>query len=141
MAASAKAIKDIGRVAGQAGLTPKPANIGGAEGIAIAAGPVTFTMVQKGDKLVIASNEQSARDALAPSAKLGDSASFKAATEELGGVEPILFVALTAVADLAKSEGDLSAEDKRILETLDSVVVGSTVNGDSQHLKGALLVK
>lgn len=140
-AASAKAIKDIGRVAGQAGLTPKPANIGGAEGIAIAAGPVTFTMVQKGDKLVIASNEQSARDALAPSAKLGDSASFKAATEELGGVEPILFVALTAVADLAKSEGDLSAEDKRILETLDSVVVGSTVNGDSQHLKGALLVK
>lgn len=140
-AASEKAIKDIGRVAGQAGLAPKPANIDGARGIAIAAGPVTVTIVQKGDKLTIASSEQAARDALAPKSTLGESSSFKAADEELNGVDPVLYVSFAPITELAKAGGDLKPEDKRILEALDAVILGSTREGDTGHLKAALLVK
>jgi len=140
-AASAKAITDIGRVAGQAGLAPKPVDLNGAKGIAIAAGRVTVTIVQKDGKLAIASNEQTARDALAPNAQLADAPAFKAADSALDGVDPFLFLDFGPIAELAKSFGDLSAEDERILKALDSLVVGSQTEGDTQHLKAALLVR
>jgi len=139
--ASAQAIKDVSRLLGQADLAPKPVDLDGAKGISIAAGPVTAYMVQKGDTLTIASSEAAARDALAPKTTLGDSASFKAADDELDGVDPAVFLAFAPLIDLAKTSKDFTAEDRRVLEALDSVILGTKTDGDARHIKAALLVR
>ena len=138
---SAKAIGEIRSVLGQAGAPAKPVTVDGAKGIAIDAGGMTILMVQQGDKVAIALGEQAARDGLAPKGTLGDSAAFKAASEELGGLNPTFYLDMRQLVKVAKENGDLDAESERVLNALEAVVAGTEAEGDVQHVKAALLVR
>jgi Protein of unknown function (DUF3352) len=136
-AASRRAIAAIERLLrreGEAGLGRLSAP-GGGEGFSLRRDddlPQPFHVFQRAGHVVIAYGDAAARDALDPSAKLGDMAEFRDAARTLGeGFDVSTYVAIAPIFALIENEGDADVERaKPYLEPLEAIVAGAKQDGD-----------
>jgi hypothetical protein len=121
------------------------ASIAGAKGVTIRSKqlPGDINAVVKGDRLVIAYGGPATNSALKPTTKLGDSASFKAGADSLGGAQPTLFVDFDPISRLvgASSQTPNARKAQTYLEGLSTLAVGSRTEGDRQIGRFVITVK
>jgi hypothetical protein len=151
-AASGRLIDAIARLARRTtdgSVTVVPLELsGGGEGVTLRSPnvPQSVHLFQRDGKVVVAYGDSAARDALHPPETLGDSASFAAAEDALGGDYAISFyLAMGPILELVDSTSAAGDEDwqeaKPYLEPLDALVGGARKDGDKLRSAFGLTVK
>ena len=122
--------------------------IGGAAGVKITSPrvPGAVNFVVKGAKLVLAYSDPATTEALSPSTKLSQSGTYRRAAATLGGISPSLFVdfapVLTFVDAVTAKRSDASvARARQVLQSLDTLALGSRREGDQQVVRFVLRLK
>ena len=144
--ASAQTLDRLQRALGRdPSVSVEPLNDSGEQGFSLApAGvPISFQVVQSGDK-VVAGLADSVNDVLSPSSTLGDSDAFKSAAEALGeGFAPVTFIDFVPLFQLvdslpqARSDPDYQSA-KPYLDHLDYLVLGGRRESDRAEVKMVL---
>lgn len=118
----------------------RPETIEGAQGFSVAkpGAPRALVMLERGDEVVVAYGADSARAALAPSARLDSDPAFRSARGALaGGFSPSLYVAVAPILQLARSSGaGASPGFQRAAPYLDAyrfLVAGGRREGGTTH--------
>ena len=121
---------------------------GGGEGVTLRSPdvPKPIHLFQRDGKVVLAYGDTAARDALDPGETLGDSASFAAAQDALGGDYAISFyLAMGPILELVDSTSAAADEDwqeaKPYLAPLDTIVGGARKDGDKLRSAFGVTVK
>ena len=140
--------KFVGLIGRQAGAAPKPVKIAGAESaveIPAPGAPQKLVLARGEGKMVAAYSTSAAEDALAPDAKLGDAATFKAAEEQLGDDMNASFVlSVPAIVQLVDAFGEADAdfeEARPYLEAFETVVTGGSTDDDTVRSRTAVTLK
>ncbi|WCB93638.1 hypothetical protein DSM104299_02354 [Baekduia alba] len=126
-----------------AGLSAAPA---GASGFSVDLGssvPASIDVAAKDDTFVIALGKDALRDALSPSATLGDSAPFKTAAGLLDGAKPSLFLDTPQVVKLIAAVAGSDEDFQKAKPTLDAfgpAAAGVSSDGDVTRLKAAVAI-
>ena len=115
------------------------------EGLTISGGqiPLPVHIAAAGDRFIIAVTDKALEAVLEPTAKLGDSAPFKAAAGKLDdGIKPSFFLDFEPVRALVDGTGQVQGEEaekaRRVLEHLTTLAAGGKKEGDVQ--RGRLVV-
>jgi hypothetical protein len=140
--------KFVGLIGQQAGAAPEPVKIAGAESavtIPAPGAPQKLVLARGEGKMVAAYSVKAAEDALAPDAKLGDAATFKAAEDQLGDdMNPSFVLSVPAVVSLVDAFGEADAdfeEARPYLEAFETVVTGGSADGDTVRSRTAVTLK
>jgi uncharacterized protein DUF3352 len=149
--ASARVIDAVARLVreeGGAAVTVRPHALTGGEGVTLR-GPglgQPLHLFQRDGKVVLAYGDTAARDALEPDETLGDSASYTAAEDALGGDYGVsFFLAMEPILRLVDSTPTAADEDwqeaRPYLEPLDAFVGGARKDGDDLRSVFGVTVK
>jgi phytoene dehydrogenase-like protein len=108
--------------------------------------PQPIHLFQRDGRVVLAYGDAAARDALNPSAKLGDTQAYKDAQEALGGDYDLSFyLGFEPILELVDSTGAGDDEGwrkvKPYLEPLGALVIGAKKDGDKLRSAFGLTVK
>jgi hypothetical protein len=140
--------KFVGLIGQQAGAAPQPVKIAGAESaveIPAPGAPQKLVLARGEGKMVAAYSVSAAEDALAPDAKLGDAATFKAAEEQLGDDMNASFVlSVPAIIQLVDAFGEADAdfeEARPYLEAFETIVTGGSADDGTVRSRTAVTLK
>jgi hypothetical protein len=130
--------KLVGVVQSRGNVAARSVSVRGAESafaFSVPDAPKPVVAARSADKVVIAYGEAAASDALEPSEKLGDSAAYDEAKEQLGeGFEPGFLLSMPPVVSLIGSAAKDKAEFARAKPYLDAfsvVAAGGKIDGDT----------
>jgi hypothetical protein len=128
--------KIVGLIGKESGTPPRPVKVDGADAAFAIATPDAdkdVVLARGSGRVVAAYGEEAASAGLGPDAKLGDAASFEAADDVLGDVEPTFLLSIADAIKLADVTGGTDAEfDKArpYLEAFGVVTGGGKADGD-----------
>lgn len=143
---SKKAVLILARSLKSAGATVRDATVEGydtAVEVRNASVPVSLFIAANADRFSVGINPQALTDVLSPSAKLGDSATYAAATKALGGgLKPVFILDTPTIVSLLSSFGlgtnATFAQVKPYLDALGPLSVGTAHDGDVAKFSLAL---
>jgi Protein of unknown function (DUF3352) len=134
-------------VARQNGAPFSPVSLGDADqafSAPVPGAPGPVVVARKGDRLVIALGESTAKAALSPGETLGDSGLYDRAKDSIDGLDPSFFIDAGPMVQLieenASDEPDF-AKAKPYLEMLDVIAAGSKREGDTVRSRFTVKVK
>ena len=140
--------KFVALIGRQAGVTPDPVKIEGAESaVAIAApdAPKQLVLARGEGKMVLAYTPEAAAAALAPDAKLGDAPSYDAAEEILGDdMAPSFVLSVPAIVELVEAFGEADHEFEQArpyLEAFETIATGGSVDDGTVRSRTAVTLK
>jgi hypothetical protein len=129
------------------GVTPAPlTGAAGATGfeVTVPGAPGPIAVAAKDDKFVVAYGTGALAAALDPGGKLGDSAAYADGKDAINGAAPSFFLDVPQVVALLKSAAGSSpgfAKAEATLDALGPLAVGSSRDGDTQHVQVGIKVK
>ena len=139
--------KLVGLIGKQSGTKVEPIQLDGAEAafaVPAPGAPQQVILARGEGRVVAAFGEQAAKDALSPSAKLGDSESFGDAKDVLGDFSPSFVLAMDPIVKLVDATGDTDADweqAKPYLAAIGVITSGGKADGDRVQSRVAVTLK
>jgi hypothetical protein len=139
--------KLVGLIGKQSGAKVDPVQLEGAESafaVPAPGAPQQVVLARGKGRVVAAFGEQAAKDALSPSAKLGDAESFGDAQDVLGDLPPSFVLTMDPIIKLVDAMGDTDPDwdqAKPYLQTLGVITSGGKADGDRIQSRIAVSLK
>jgi hypothetical protein len=150
-AKSQAAVGKLRKVVGEVVTGARPRNLSGVAGadagfeVQSPSLPFPVIVASGGDKFVIGLGAPAVEAALSPQSTLADNEAYKAAAGQLDGVQPGLFVDISAISAFVKGlglDGDpAGAEALKYVDRFGAVIAGSGRDGDTARAQLVITLK